>query len=196
MTRVRVGFGVVALALAACGTDGSVTSSTSTSGSAEAGDTTVQVFFTPTQAVETDCTITSPVNRTVQGPDVLADTVAELLAGPTASERENGLQSWFSAATADSLRSAEIVDGTAHIDFKDFRTSLSAATSSCGSDIFINQLDRTVEQFSTVARTLYSFDGDVDAFYEWIQYGSPPDYYTPTPSTTPEGRCECTVARQ
>ncbi|HYN32916.1 MAG TPA: GerMN domain-containing protein [Ilumatobacteraceae bacterium] len=159
-------------------------STSSTSGPADTGDVTVQVFFTPTEAVQTDCTITSPVNRTVQGPDVLANTVTALLAGPTASERETGLQSWFSADTADALRSVEIVDGTAYIDFDDFRISLSAATTSCGSAIFMKQLERTIEQFPNVERTLYSFDGDVEAFYEWIQYGSPPNYSTPTPSTT------------
>ena len=159
-------------------------STSSTSGSADTGDVTVRVFFTPTEAVQTDCSITSPVNRTVQGPDVLANTVTALLAGPTASERETGLQSWFSADTADALRSVEIIDGTAHIDFDDFRMSLSAATTSCGSAIFMKQLERTIEQFPNVERTLYSFDGDVEAFYEWIQYGSPPNYSTPTPSTT------------
>jgi spore germination protein GerM len=209
MACVRVGFGVAALVLASCGADGSVTSSTSTSGrvstsssttttaittmpagsttvvpSTTLADFTVQVFFTPTEAVQTDCSITWPVNRTVQGPDVLANTVTALLAGPTPSERKTGLQSWFSADTADALRSVEIIDGTAYIDFEDFRISLSAATTSCGSAIFMNQLERTVEQFPNVERTLYSFDGDVEAFYEWIQYGSPPDYSTPGPSTT------------
>jgi spore germination protein GerM len=124
------------------------------------------------------------VNRTVQGPDLVANTLTALLAGPTASERETGLQSLFSADTADALRSVEIIDGTAYIDFHDFRMSLSAATTSCGGASFMNQLERTVKQFPTVKRTLYSFEGDVEAFYEWIQYGSPPDYYTPAPSTT------------
>jgi spore germination protein GerM len=162
----------------------SADSTSSTSGAAQTGDVTVQVFFTPTRAVQTDCSVTAPVNRTVQGPDVLANTLTQLLAGPNAEERDAGLQSWFSADTADSLRSADIVDGTAYIDFEDFRIMLSAATSSCGSAIFLNQLDRTLGQFPTIERTLYSFEGDVKAFYEWIQMGSPPDYYTPPPSTT------------
>lgn len=161
------------------------TSTSSTSVAAPTGDVTVQVFFTPTQAVQTDCSVTAPVNRTVQGPDVLANTLTQLLAGPNADERDAGLQSWFSADTAHSLRSVEIVDGTANIDFEDFRIALSGATSSCGSAIFMNQLDRTLGQFPNVERTLYSFEGDVEAFYEWIQMGAPPDYSTPAPSTSP-----------
>lgn len=187
---IRLGPTAMAMAIAmamvgvGCGDSTNTTTTVTTPGSAEAGEVTVQVFFTPTEAVETDCSITSPVNRNVQGPDVLANTLTALLTGPTASEREAGLQSWFSADTADALRSVEIIDGTAHIDFEDFRTTLSSATSSCGSDILMNQLDGTLEQFPTVQRTLYSFEGDVEAFYEWIQYGPPPDYGTPAPSTT------------
>lgn len=156
------------------------TSTPSTSG--RAGEVAVRVYFTPDSGGP-DCSETTPVDRTVQGPDVLAGTLRELLAGPTAAERDAGLGSWFSADTADSLRSVKVVDGTAHIDFEDFSRRISGASSSCGSSQLTSQLDRTARQFPTVERTLYSFNGDVEAFYAWLQ-GEPPSYYTPTSSST------------
>ena len=143
----------------------------------QTGQVAVRLFFTPGSG-GADCSETTAVGRTVQGPGVLAATLKALLAGPTAGEKGAGLQSWFSDATADSLMSVKIVDGTAHIDFKNFSTLISGASSSCGSSQLMSQLDRTARQFPTVQRTLYSFDGDVEAFYAWLQ-GSPPDYYQP-----------------
>ena len=142
----------------------------------------MQVYFTPDSG-GANCEKTAPVDRAFQGPDVLAATLTELLAGPTADERSTRLRSWFSADTADSLLSARVVGGTAHIDFKDFSSRISGASSSCGSSQLLSQLDRTARQFPTVERTLYSFNGNVEAFYSWLQR-VPPDDYTPSPSTT------------
>jgi spore germination protein GerM len=167
---------VIALVAVGCGDDSDDTSD----GSTTTGVATqvVDLFFTPGSGGP-NCTDTSMVERTVEGPDVLAATLTELLAGPTADETAGGLTSWFSADTADALKSVEIVDGTAHIDFTDFRTQISGASSSCGSSQLMSQLDQTAKQFPAVERTLYSVDGDVEAFYEWLQR-SPPDYYTTT----------------
>jgi spore germination protein GerM len=184
--RVAVTAIVVAIVGAGCGgSTEKATTTTTTSGSTTttgAGNITVAVYFTPASG-GADCEQTTSVDRAVRGPDVLAATVTELLAGPTANEQKAGLRSWFSADTADSLLSAEIVGGTAHIDFKDFSSKISSASSSCGSSQLLSQLDRTAQQFPAVDRTLYSFDGNVEAFYSWLQR-VPPDYYTPAPSTT------------
>lgn len=184
---------VIAIVAAGCGSSTEkATTTTTTSGSttttrpltttSSAGAVAVRVYFTPDSG-GADCEKTTPVNRTVRGPGVLAATLTELLAGPTAAERNAGLRSWFSADTADSLLSAKIVAGTAHIDFKDFSSRISGASSSCGSSQLLSQLDRTARQFPTVERTLYSFNGNVEALYSWLQR-VPPDYYTPSPSTT------------
>ncbi len=53
MTRVRVGFGVVALVLASCGTDGSVTSSTPTSGKVSTSSSTTTTAITTMPAGST-----------------------------------------------------------------------------------------------------------------------------------------------
>ncbi|HEY5156301.1 MAG TPA: GerMN domain-containing protein, partial [Acidimicrobiales bacterium] len=158
--------GAMALVAVACG---STTKPTTATTAGQGQDVTVRVFFTPDSGGP-DCSETTPVDRTVQAPeDLLSAALTELLAGPTTTERDAGLRSWFSADTADSLLSATIVDGTAHIDFKDFSSQLGGASSSCGSSQLLNQLDSTARQFPTVERTLYSFNGNVEAFYSWLQ---------------------------
>lgn len=144
------------------------------------GNVTVEVHFSP-DAGGSLCDDTTAVERTVEGPAVLGGAFQELLEGPTAEERAAGLTSWFSEATASALRSAEIVDGTAQIDFRDFSGEIANASTSCGSTNLLSQLERTALQFPAVQRTLYSFNGNVEAFYGWLQR-SPPDHYTPPAS--------------
>jgi hypothetical protein len=95
------------------------------------------------------------------------------LRGPTSDEQENGLTSWFSSATAGALRSVSITDGVARVDLDDFSGTIAGASTSCGSNMLLRQLNRTATQFPTVHQAIYSFEGDVDAFYAWLQ-GSPP----------------------
>jgi hypothetical protein len=61
----------------------------------------------------------------------------------------------------------------AYVDFEDFRRVIPNASASCGSALLLAQLDRTVTQFPTVDRAVYSFEGDADAFYEWLQRSAP-----------------------
>ena len=66
-----------------------------------------------------------------------------------------------------------IVRGVAYVDFRDFRNTIGGASTTCGGAMLLAQLDRTVTQFPTVRRAIYSLDGDRAAFYGWLQ-GSPP----------------------
>lgn len=154
-------------------TDPSDTTTTEVAG----GDVTVAVYFSP--ADDATCSETVSVPRSVQGPAVLSAALQALLAGPTSEEEDDGLTSWFSGATASALRSAKIVDGTAFIDFTDLSGTIPGASTSCGTSMLLRQLDGTALQFPTVERTLYSLDGDVDAFYYWLQL-DPPDHYSPS----------------
>jgi putative hemolysin len=121
---------------------------------------------------ECDEIVARPRTSTVEG--VLGDAMTQLLAGPTDDEIAEGLGSWFSADTAGMLRAIEIDDGVARISFAaDLRTTIPNASSSCGSAGLLAQLDATATQFSTVDRAIYSLDGDVDAFYEWLQLSAP-----------------------
>ncbi|HEX2054837.1 MAG TPA: hypothetical protein VHJ78_14075 [Actinomycetota bacterium] len=119
-----------------------------------------------------DCGEVRPVERTVGGRPTLRTGMEQLLAGPTEEERAAGLGGWFSDATRDMLISAERRGNTAVVDFKDLRPVIPNASSSCGSASLLAQLDSTAKQFGA-SRTLYSINGDVQAFYEWLQMTVP-----------------------
>ena len=63
--------------------------------------------------------------------------------------------------------------GTAYVDFRNFSRLIPNASSSCGSNLLLAQLDHTALQFASVKRTVYSFDGSRRAFYEWLQLNTP-----------------------
>ena len=42
-----------------------------------------------------------------------------------------------------------------------------------GSTLLLAQLDRTAKQFTSVRHTLYSLNGNRQAFYEWLQLATP-----------------------
>jgi hypothetical protein len=96
-----------------------------------------------------------------------------LLRGPTPAERRQGYGGWFSAKTAGMLRGVRVSNGVAYVDFRNFSRVIPGASSSCGSALLLAQLDRTAKYFPTVRRTVYSFDGSVRAFYEWLQRSPP-----------------------
>lgn len=115
------------------------------------------------------CDRVAAVRRLVPAPAVLRGALESLLRGPTATERARGYGGMFSARTARMLRSVGIRNGRAYVDFRDFRRVIPNASSSCGSTLLLAQLDRTVTQFPTVRRAVYSFNGSRAAFYEWLQ---------------------------
>jgi hypothetical protein len=134
-------------------------------------DTTaeVSVYFTPAGS---ECDVSNPYTRTVPTPAVLRGALEQLLAGPTAEERP-WTATEFSAATAGMLRSVNIRDGVAHIDFADLRTAMPNASAACGSASLLAQLNATAEQFPTVHRARYSINGSEATFYNWLQRGVP-----------------------
>ena len=133
-----------------------------------AGRATVKVYLhkgpadNPAQVVA--------VTRTVPlGGGMPAAALTQLLAGPTAAERKAGYWSFFSSETSGMLRSAQISNGVARADFRNFSTIIPNASSSFGSAALLAELDATLKQFPHVQSTVYSFNGDVAAFYEWLQ---------------------------
>lgn len=128
---------------------------------------TVKVFFHKGETVVA-------VRRTVpRSAKVATVALNQLLAGPTKAERDAGYWSFFSAQTAKALRGVEVREGVAHADFANFSRVIPNASSSAGSAALLAELDNTLKQFATVRSTVYSFDGDVVAFYEWLQMAPP-----------------------
>jgi spore germination protein GerM len=122
-----------------------------------------------------ECDETEAVTRQVDGDATLEAALNALLAGPTPEEEAEGLGGWFSADTDGMLQSATIAGGDADVSFDaDLRSTIPNASTACGSLGFLAQLDQTVEQFDEVDRVFYALDGDVDAFYEWLQFSAPP----------------------
>jgi hypothetical protein len=133
--------------------------------------TPVQIFLG--SGDPNDCAAVTPVERQVEGEATLEKGMRALLAGPTEAERNQGLGGWFDERTADMLISAEVVEGVARVDLRDLRPVIPNASSSCGSAMLLAQLDGTARQFDGVSRTLYSLEGDIVAFYDWLQMGVP-----------------------
>lgn len=142
-----------------------------TAASAAADTATVYVHFAP---VGSECDVTAPYARKVRLPRVLTGAIEQLLAGPTAAERAAGATSYlFNKSTAGMLRSVNIRDGVAHIDFRDLRSAIPQASSSCGSTSLLAQLNATATQFPTVLRARYSINGSETTFYHWLQRDVP-----------------------
>jgi hypothetical protein len=139
---------------------------------------TVKVYFHRGQ--RDDPTRIVALRRSVpRSPKVATAALTQLLAGPTRAERDAGYWSVFTSATAGALRSVRIADSVGYADFRDLRPLIPSAGSSAGTAAFLAELDATFKQFGTVRRTVYSLNGDVSAFYEWLQL-SPPDGTAPT----------------
>ena len=72
------------------------------------------------------------------------------------------------------LDTVELSDGVARIGF-DARLpdAIPGASSAAGSRAVLEALDATATQFHTVDDVICSLEGDTDAFYNWLQLGSP-----------------------
>ena len=132
---------------------------------------TVSIYMPKGSSV--DCGRVFAVQRTVQGPKTPAAALRALLAGPTAAERRAGYGGWFSVKTRGTLLGVRVADGVLYANFRNFSRTIPNASTSCGSQLLLAQLDRTAKRFPCVKRTIYSFAGNRRAFYEWLQRRAP-----------------------
>jgi hypothetical protein len=177
--------------MAACGgtadptatTDGSGTGVSTTTTTLETTTTTAP-STTTTQPTETetftayfsfgdgsDCSEVKGYERTYRaGLDPILLAFDDLVGGPTDDEIADGASSFFSAATADVVRSVTLEgNGVLSIDFEDIRLSLNNASTSCGSSSLLSQLTSTALQFEDVARVRFSINGNCSVFFNWLQ---------------------------
>ena len=104
-----------------------------------------------------------------RSPGVLRATVAALLEGPTDAERARQIGSWFSDETAGALRSVDLDDGHAVVDFAGLDRLIPNASASAGSQRLLAELDATVLAVDGVTSVEYRLDGSCDAFASWLQ---------------------------
>lgn len=136
--------------------------------------TEVRVYFTLAGAGD-PCTVVAPVVRQLAGPVTPEVALRELLRGPNEGEATVGFTSWFGPATADALQEVRVTtDGIARVSFRDFRSAIPGASSTCGSSALLTALDATLAEFPAIRGARYSFGGDEVAFYEWLGL-APPD---------------------
>jgi spore germination protein GerM len=145
---------IVVAGLAACGSD-------DRDGGPLETMHTVQVWFVRDEAPVA-------VQRRVAGAP-LDGALRTLVLGPTATERANGISSWFSADTRTVLRRVQAADGGVIVDFRDLPDRIPGAGSSAGSEQLLASLDSTVFQFKWVDSVQYRLEGSCDAFWEWLQ---------------------------
>jgi hypothetical protein len=113
-----------------------------------------------------------PVRRPVR-PDSprLAAALQWLLQGPTAEEREAGVESWFSPATAGALLGVTLdAEGHAIVDFRDLPELIPSASSSTGSALLLSELEGTVFAVDGVGSVEFRVGGSCDRFWNWLQY--------------------------
>jgi len=75
----------------------------------------------------------------------------------------------FSSMTADVVKSAILTDGLLTVDMTDLRPLIPNASTSCGSEALLAQLNSTAFQFAEVERTRYLLDGSCQDFASWLQ---------------------------
>lgn len=150
------------------GSSPATSTTTASTATAEAGDRTVQVYFSTGDG--TDCSLVTSFVRPI-GDDVdpILGALQLLVSGPAADESSAGVGSFFSTATADVVSEVTLSDGLLLIDFVDLRPLLPNASTSCGSAALLAQLNNTALQFPEVERVRYRIDGSCDVFANWLQ---------------------------
>jgi len=130
-------------------------------------DEIVDVYFGIDDA---DCGAVAAYQRQVPaGVGVDQFAFEALLAGPTAADLEAGAISMFSNETVGMVRSVTRTGETLHVDFADLRTVIPNASTSCGSEALLSQLNSTAFALEGVERVGYSIFGSCSVMFEWLQ---------------------------
>lgn len=168
---------VLTLILGACGSPGrqETAEPAGTQGQAEAlEDQLVQIYFHNSHLDSgQNCDKVFPVTRQIE-PDLNRAQAAleQLFQGPTQSEQADGYNSFFSQQTAGILKGFKVVGTTAYINLSDIRSIIPNASTSCGSQGFLAEVETTLKDtLPELERIIFAIDGDPRAFYDWMQFG-------------------------
>ncbi len=118
----------------------------------------------------TSCSDVSVADRSLApDTDPLRSAFDLLVARPTPAEEADGFASPFSEATAGTVWSKDLDNGLLVVDFEDSRTELNNASTSCGSEALLAQLNATAFEFGDVERVTYAVAGSCETFFNWLQ---------------------------
>lgn len=146
----------------------SVTATSTTTTTQPAPVESVEVFFSVGDG--SDCSMVEGFTVKVPaGEDPIEVSLAALVGGPTDEETEAGASSFFSTDTAEVITSISLEDGLLLVDFVDLRSDLDGASTSCGSEALLSQLNATALQHPNVERVRYSVVGSCSVFFNWLQ---------------------------
>ncbi len=152
-----------------------ITSKTSWNYAAMNQPISLNVYFSTTRNNPgmQDCAKTDLVTRSVPHTGATAAAALDqLFRGPTTEEKALGMNDfWITEETAHNLKRVFIKNGIAYLDWKDIRTVIPNASTSCGSASFFAPVEATLEQFPTVTKVIQAIDGNPSDFYEWMQIG-------------------------
>ncbi len=178
---------VLALTVVAVAACGSPASTTTTSTTTSSSSTTSTTLAPETQTVlvafafgdGSDCSEVKLYERIIDAAgDPIRAAFDQLVTGPNRAEQGDGAGSFFSLDTSGIVLSTDMADGLLVVDLVDARTRLANASTSCGSESLLAQLNATAFQFDEVERVTYEFEGSCDEFFNWLQrdcvvYSSP-----------------------
>lgn len=138
----------------------------------------IRVYFTSTQNNPNleDCSKVEAVIREVPKTyDTLKTAklaIAQIFKGPTEEELTAGLKKYW-IDDAELLREIKTENQTIYLNWKNIENLIPNASSSCGSQTFLNPLEATLTQFSQIKSVVHAIEGDPKAFYDWLQIGCP-----------------------
>ena len=128
------------------------------------GATVLRVFYSC--GAEALPTAEAFVHRVVpQTESLLAATMAQLVKGPSNTERDLGFRSVFSVATTEALASATVRAGEAVIDFRAL-PDVTASSAAESVEFFVANLNANVLQFDSIQSVEYRLEGSCAAFWE------------------------------
>jgi hypothetical protein len=132
---------------------------------------TVPVTFSRGEAPEQ---VLRPVDLVLEDPELppharlMAAALSNLLQGPDALERAEGIHSFFSSETAQVAFELAWSGDTLTVDFADFSTLIPGASSSAGSEQLLWELNGTVFGLPAVAAVEYRKEGSCERFWNWL----------------------------
>lgn len=142
----------------------------------------IQIYFSSEKNNEglVDCRKTEAVTRTIPKTTALANaSLEQLFIGPTEEEMDNGLVKFNmrNENMSDYIKRIFVKNNIIYIDWVDFRNNENPFfyNSSSGGCNVIPPLEDTLLQFPNIDNVVYAFEGDPEAYYEWIQMGCNPD---------------------